>query len=286
MTIRPALRPGAAVLRRDDRHLQIGTSPGIVLDDRPGLMSLLLSFDGTHDLPLDPLLQELLALGAVVDASSWSTRTPAEARALSVHADPAQLEARSRAAICVVDDGGSHDFAELVRELLHDAGVERTDHDDPALLVLVSSGEPARHVFDEAVRRCLTHLPVRLDEDRVLIGPFVVPGSGPCVRCHDLHRGDWDRSWWAVVPQLGARSPHHNPPAPRVLTAHAAAVEVADAVLDHLAGRPALRGMLHSIGPHHRDRDVWRIAFHPRCPCALLLPVETAEPTTVGRRLS
>ena len=273
------------MLRRDEHHLQIGTSPGIVLADRPGLRSLLLSFDGTHDVPLDPLLQELLALGAVVDASAWSSRAPAEARALAVHGDPAQLGSRRDAAVSVVDDSASRGFADLVRTLLHEAGLERTDHDDPDLLILVSSGEPARHVFDEAVRQCLAHLPVRLDEDRVLIGPFVVPGLGPCMRCHDLHRSDWDPSWSAIVPQLGIRSPHHNPPAPRALTAHAAAVEVADAVLHHLAGRPALRGALRAVGPRHGDQETWPVAFHARCPCALLLPMGTAEPA-VGRHLS
>ena len=49
VTLRPTIRPGAPLLRRDATHLQVGTSPGIVIDDRPGLRSFLRFLDGVRD---------------------------------------------------------------------------------------------------------------------------------------------------------------------------------------------------------------------------------------------
>ena len=89
MSFRPSLRPGAPLLRRDATHLQIGTSPGVVLADRPGLMGLLRLLDGVRDVDrialladrdvpelradVPRLLDELRAVGAVVDAASIET---------------------------------------------------------------------------------------------------------------------------------------------------------------------------------------------------------------------
>ena len=37
------------MLRRDADHLQVGTSPGVVIADRPGLYPFLRGLDGTRD---------------------------------------------------------------------------------------------------------------------------------------------------------------------------------------------------------------------------------------------
>ncbi len=58
---------------------------------------------------------------------------------------------------------------------------------DPDLLLVVSCGEPAGAVFDEAPLHRISHLPVVIDEERVRIGPLVIPGITPCLTCHDLH---------------------------------------------------------------------------------------------------
>lgn len=273
----PALRPGAQVLRRDDHHLQIGTAPGIVIADRPGLLSLLLSLDGSRDLDelrrahrdvtgLGSLLPELLALGAIVDSTSWRS---IESRASR---DPDRVARRGRRRVAVHDDSGSRALADALRAVLRGAGVGRLFEEDPDFLVVVSSGEPARGVFTEARGQGLPHLPVRLVEGRVLIGPSVTPAATPCLECQDRHRAGWDRSWAALVPQFGTRPTHRNPPALTALTTHAAAVEAAAVVLDHLDGSDVspVRGGVLTIGPGHRDHDLQRFEFHPHCPCSLL----------------
>jgi hypothetical protein len=49
VSLRPTIRPGAPLLRRDATHLQVGTSPGTVIDDRPGLRSFLRLLNGARD---------------------------------------------------------------------------------------------------------------------------------------------------------------------------------------------------------------------------------------------
>src|SRR5687768_3434430 len=92
VTLRPTIRPGAPLLRRDATHLQVGTTPGTVIDDRPGLRSFLQLLNGVRDVEqlrrlartevpelegeIDDLLKPLLACGAVVDASRLHVRRP------------------------------------------------------------------------------------------------------------------------------------------------------------------------------------------------------------------
>jgi hypothetical protein len=78
----------------------------------------------------------------------------------------------------------------------------------PSLVVLVEQhvADPERHrvLLDDDV----PHLSVLLREASVLVGPLVLPGHGPCLRCVELHRGDQDHRWPAVAAQLVAtRSP-------------------------------------------------------------------------------
>ncbi len=280
MSFRPALRPGAMVLRRDARHLQVGTSPGVVLSDRPGLLALLLDLDGRHDVTsvaarhpdlhdTAAVLQHLTAVGAVVDAGPWDHRHRSEARALTLAGRTPELDARHRTTVAVHHDVASTAFADLVRDLLESSGVP-VDAPDARLLVVVSAGEPGRDAFDAAVRQGVEHLVVRLVEDRVLVGPTVVPGHAPCLHCDDLQRAEADPAWHALLPQLGRRAPHHNPPAVAALTAHTAAVEVAAAVQERAAGRRGLVGRIAVTGPSHGERVVRRVPFHPACACTLL----------------
>ena len=49
VTLRPTIRPGAPLLRRDATRLQVGTSPGTVIDDWPGLRPFLRLLNGARD---------------------------------------------------------------------------------------------------------------------------------------------------------------------------------------------------------------------------------------------
>jgi hypothetical protein len=292
MSFRPALRPGAPLLRRDAGHLQVGTSPGITLTDRPGLFALLRLLDGTRDVegltafasdnlpelsqPLAELMTELRSLGVVADASRWSAPgrrgLDAEARQVDIAGgDPGRLAGRATFRLAFHGDARVTDLVEAARATLADAGMVQLDSPDPELLVIVSLGEPSRSVFELPTRLGLDHLPVVLDEDRVRIGPFVRPGHTPCVTCHDLHRADWDQAWPAILPQLGRHTVAITPPAIGSLTLHAAALEVAAEVLAH-ADQLSLRtvGRCLVVGPLHDERTTWPVAFHHGCTCDML----------------
>jgi hypothetical protein len=290
MTFRPVLRPGAPLLRRDATHLQVGTSPGIVVPDRPGLVALLRLLDGVRDVPrlseaararvpdldgdVGSILRELCSVGAVVDASRWALPVRGlvdEARHLDLLGiDLTALTRRPRFTLALHPDPSTRPLAHTARAVLADAGLDVHDSGDPDLVIVLSCGEAPRDVFEQLVARAVPHLPVVVDEDRVRLGPLVVPGVSPCVGCHDLHRGDWDRAWPALVPQLG-RARVLTPPALGVLARHAAAVELAAEVLAYSDARPTrTAGRCLVIGPHHDDRTTWPIAFHHACGCGLL----------------
>lgn len=292
MSFRPALRPGAPLLRRDGSNLQVGTSPGVVIADRPGLMALLRVTDGTRDVErlqayaaaeipeLDGdvavLMDELLALGVVFDATRWSAPhrrgLDAEARHIDLAGgDLTGLTRRPQFRVAFHTDDAAEPIAEAARTVLAASGMRELDSSDPDLLVVASCGEPARTVFERPTLTGLDHLLVVIDEDRVRIGPLVRPGRTPCIACHDLHRADWDRAWTALLPQLGRHTGILTPPALGAVTAHAAALEVAVEILALCDGRPARTiGQLLAVGPHHDERLSWPLSFHHGCACDLL----------------
>jgi hypothetical protein len=255
-------------LRRDAAHLQVGTSPGIVIDDQPGLRSLLGLLDGVRDIDqlrhlahrsipelaadVADVLEPLIACGAVVDARHLHVRRP-------------------RLRLALHDDTGSRPLARAVGQVLSGLGLRTLDAADPELLIVVSCGEPSRVVFHEAQRRGIAHLMVVLDEDRVRIGPFVAPGVTPCVACLDLHRTEWDPAWPALLPQLGRTPRSMTAPVVGAPLRHVAAAEVGTEVLAIVSGvRPRTAGRVLALGPAHDARDAWPVAFHHGCACALL----------------
>ncbi|MCW2801320.1 MAG: hypothetical protein JWQ70_2792 [Aeromicrobium sp.] len=292
MTFRPALRPGAPLLRRDATSLQIGTSPGVVIADRPGLYALLRLIDGSRDVErlqayvrssipeLDvtvaDLMRELHALGVVFDASRWSgprrRGLDAEARHVDLGGhDPARLSARPAFRLAFWSDTTSRPIVEAARAILAQSGVHDLDSTDPHLLVIASCGEPDRSLFERPTLDALDHLPVVIDEDRVRIGPLVRPGRTPCVSCHDLHRADWDHAWSALLPQFGRQPRALTPPALSAVAVHTAALELAVEILSYCDGRPVRSvGRFLVVGPEHHQRSSWPLAFHHGCACDLL----------------
>lgn len=282
---RPMLRPGASVLRRDARHLQIGTSPGAVIADHPGLHRLLLALDGVHEpdrlaeqVPeisdIQAVLSLLMASGVVLDAAGCDSRRPEEGRHLAlIGRDPRAVSTRQRLRVSLHADPGTATLLRAVGTIIGEAGVDHTQGDDADLLVIASTGEAARQPFAEAVRHRIPHLTVRVDEGVVRIGPFVVPGVSACLDCEDLHRIDWDPTWAVLLPQFGRRSAGHNPPATGAVLRWAAAAEIAATIVDLADGcLPRRTGSVLTVGPAPGDRQVQSARFHQRCPCALLPP--------------
>ena len=271
MPFRPALRPGAPLLRRSATHLQVGTSPGIVVADRPGLVPLLRLLDGVRDVDR---LQELVRTD-VPELGETVAVVLAEMRAIGAVVDglPTHGAHRRRAGaeIGFAVGPGTSDLVHTVRSVLAAAGLVHLASTDPDLLVIASYGETIRGIYERAAVLGVDHLPVVIDEDRVRIGPLVRPGRTPCVGCHDLHRTDWDPAWPALLAQLGHRPPAIHPLATDPLTLHASAVELAAQILAHIDGRtPPTVGRCLVVGPAHDERATWPVAFHGRCACDLL----------------
>jgi bacteriocin biosynthesis cyclodehydratase domain-containing protein len=122
------------------------------------------------------------------------------------------------------------------------------------------------------------HLSVLTREGGVVVGPLVVPGQGPCLRCLDLHRRDRDPQWPSLVVQLLAGRPGNGgldglPGAARsdpidTATTTLAAGLAALQVLSQLDGeRPAAVGCTLEIEPPDGlvARRPWPV--HPHCGC-------------------
>lgn len=255
--VKPTVRPGSPLLRRDARHLQVGTNPGIVVRDRPGLYALLLSLDGVRD--LDSVSRDARRRIPALTIDATEALAPLIEAGVVVDASPVE---RSPCRIEFAHDGPSSDLVRSVAPLVRSVGL--TVGSDADLLVVASSGEPNRTVLADLVRCRLAHLVVVQDGDAIRIGPLVVPGRTPCVDCTDLHRASWDPTWVALIPQFGRSVPSGADP----LTRQAAATEIAAACrefAESLDVRPIV-----SVDADRSLRIVGQPAFHPRCPCALL----------------
>lgn len=112
------------------------------------------------------------------------------------------------------------------------------------------------------------HLPVVVDDGAVRVGPLVLPGVTPCVRCQDLARTAQDPAWPTLICQV--RNLRKMPPSPQVCSlASAAALQAALTFLTwpHSA----------QLGPLGNTQLVWElnqpypyaveVEAHPDCGC-------------------
>lgn len=138
---------------------------------------------------------------------------------------------------------------------------------EPRLAVVV-----ADHVVDPALRAAWTrrgvpHLAVVVGDGRIRLGPFVVPGAGPCLQCAEFARVDDDPAWPTIASQLWGR-----PPSPLSPWRTAA---VAAATTRLLVQRLPLRTQRADPDQVVFDRDDlavsrWSVPLHPRCACRAL----------------
>jgi hypothetical protein len=140
----------------------------------------------------------------------------------------------------------------------------KPDRDDLELTVVAAeTAEVDRVVTDHLLRVDQPHLLLRSTGSAVTVGPLVIPGRTPCLRCVDLSRRDADPAWPRVLSQL--LSVH--PPTTPVLAAWAGSVAAAQA-LAFLAGAvPEVAGAtLELSAQDHLMR--WRAwPGHPGCGC-------------------
>ncbi|MCW2766530.1 MAG: hypothetical protein JWO11_2489 [Nocardioides sp.] len=195
---RPALRPGLHVVRRDDRHLQVGVDPPhrLVVPDEPDVRRLL------HDLAAgrspEPstatahrVLADLLGAGLVVGVDTAATRARA----------PALVRVDAPA-----------DLGDAVRRLLEASRCALArPAQRPAVALVIADGEVRRDAVDELVGSEIPHLVVTAGVDGFRLGPFVVPGRTACLRCVDAHLGELDPRRAVVLEQVAGLRPVERP---------------------------------------------------------------------------
>ncbi|MFI7588335.1 hypothetical protein ACIB24_14795 [Spongisporangium articulatum] len=222
----------------------------------------------------------------VGDAAVWSLvhGSPDGGHRLLAHRAGLRVEVRGRGQL--VDDvlrtlsGAGIGTVERVRGRAH-LGLNRPD-----LVVLVEPGVADAPATDVLVSADVAHLSVVVREAEVLVGPLVVPGDGPCLRCLDLHRTDRDGVWPRTVEQLLAERSRRpaawcvEETALSTLGAGLAAVQVLT-FLDGRAldgvGPPAARGatLEVTLPDGLAARRPWGV--HPRCGCTRLPGVPGAR---------
>ncbi|WP_372729674.1 hypothetical protein [Nocardioides sp.] len=221
---RPVLRPGLRVVRRDDRHLQIGIDPPhrLIVPDHPDVRRLLADVRcGQPPTPDSPegtdVLARLHAHGLLVDGDLLATAQaratdPASAAATFAQFGPEagdRLAARRSARVLVLGESAVRDPA---LRLLAAAGVPvlppDAAEDDTTVTLVLSEGEVRRETVDAFVQAARAHLVLVCGAFECAVGPFVVPGVTACLRCVDAHLGHLDPRRATVVEQVaGSRAP-------------------------------------------------------------------------------
>ncbi len=238
------LRPGLHVVRRDDRHLQVGVDPPwrLVVPDQPEVKRLLddLAAGRTPTPDTPDAHRVLLALGR-----AGMLR---EATASTGPLDAVRVQ------------GAGPLASEALRVL---RAADRPVADVAAVALVVADGEPSRADIDDHVRAGRPHLVLGGSAYGYTLGPFVVPGTTACLRCVDAHRGEHDPRRAVVVEQLGGLTGGLDDPALRAL---AAAWAVRDTLTYLDGGRPTTWSATLTLGAGDPVRHEW--ARHPHCGCS------------------
>ena len=153
------------------------------------------------------------------------------------------------------------------------AGDDRSAAAEPAdVAVVVAHYVIAPDYYGLWLRRDQTHLPVVWGDTGSTIGPFVEPGSGPCLYCLERDRTDADPAWPAIASQLwGRRSPLD-----AGVTADETAAVAARLVLTRLLGGPLDSALQTRVDGRSGIRTTTPRVLHPECGCAALPGTETA----------
>lgn len=145
----------------------------------------------------------------------------------------------------------------------------------PALVVVSTPTiEPDRVITDVLVRAGLPHLVARDEPERAVVGPLVVPGSTPCVRCSDLARRDNDPDWPYLLVEL-CRTVRYPTAISGGWAAATAAAQAAAWLDGHL---PETLGASLELDATTRALEARRWSHHPRCSC-----LQWADPDRTAR---
>lgn len=165
-----------------------------------------------------------------------------------------------------VGSAREHVAPRLLRDVAPNVSTTSDRRLDAVVLVEDHAADPLRG--PALVAGSSAHLGVVVREADVVVGPFVVPGVGPCLRCLDLHRTDADGAWPDLGTQL--RADRVAPGEPGAVAAVCAGLGAA-AVLAHLDRTPGLApGVTFEVALPDAvpRRRTW--AVHPECGCTAL----------------
>lgn len=265
------LRPGVPVVRRDAETLQVGLDPPHValLPDTPdvrALIALLRSGSEPESLPEGSgrALHTLRAAGLVHAGVPPVTDAELLAHAQFGADGVRRLAARTRHAIGV----RSEDVLRPVAlELAALAGLA-VDDDQPAVWLVVATGEVPRDSVDPLVRAGAPHLLVSGTAVGRRVGPFVDPGRTACLRCVDAHESLTDpRRPFLVEQAARAAAGGQPPPTDPVLDRLALAFALRDLSRYVEGDEPSTWSATVDVGPTGEPR-VARWLRHPHCGCA------------------
>ncbi len=258
------VRPAAAVWRSAG-VLQVGLDPpSVVLEGvPPGLADAvgLLANPCTHE-ELGTLLPRLDAhwlawlLGRLSDAGLLAPVEPGPA--------PSLLVVGTGALAASVTDALTGTGLDATRIDPSGLAVLPPRPDRPELVLLAPSAtEPDRALTDTLFREGRTHLVVRIEPDRAVVGPLVVPGQTPCIRCQDLTRVRMDAGWPHLLAQLCREQVEPGP----TLLAWAGATAAVQARAWFAGATPETCGAALELGlPDYRlSTRSW--PAHPGCGC-------------------
>lgn len=155
--------------------------------------------------------------------------------------------------------------ARVLRDIAPDVRTDSAAEPDVVAVVEHGAADPAR--TELLLGTGTVHLPVLVREADAVVGPLVVPGIGPCLRCLDLHRADADPCWPRIVAQLVGAPPAAEVGAMAAVCAGLAAAAVLRAVDDPPARTRLRTGTTFEVGlPDVLPRTrTWEV--HPDCGC-------------------
>ena len=175
-------------------------------------------------------------------------------RALSSARHPNEVELR----VALVGEDWSRPRLERA---IGGIGLQLTDLASADVAVLSASFVVRPEHYQPLLAADRRHLPVIFDDDRVRVGPLIVPGRGPCVYCLERAQVDLDENWPAVAAQLQRRVA----PSARTVLVTAAAVEVAFMLSAFVRGEPVADRV--TTLTRHGMRVRSEAAPHPNCKC-------------------
>jgi len=238
--------------------------------------------------------QERLLAALVVGVSEPGLAMIAHGRTAELEelvelAQPA-LRVPSPSPVATVAVSGSETIVSAISATLAGSGIQVVMAEDavdltesaPALAIVTGHFVLAPELHALWLRRDVPHLPVVLSDTAIEIGPFVEPGTGPCLLCLELHRRDRDAAWPAVATQLlGRRSRAESP----ILLAETAAA-VARLVLERLADG-AGEALSTRIDAVTGERRIQQWLPHDECGCRGLATgqpgIDSVSAAPIGR---